>query len=151
MSNQQQKTSRGRLIAATLAAACALGAASLAAADGERAPAQAPHRVVVNQVQVNGDGMRVYIDPATGKIKQPTREEVQALDKAIASLPSHALKNLQAMQFSDGTVALALDDSFLNYALVRINSDGSVSGACIDNSADANAFLNGNAPALEEQ
>jgi hypothetical protein len=154
MSNQQQKPSRGRLIAVALAAACAFGAASLAAAEGRRAEAatKPAQRTVINQVKINQDGLRVYLDPATGKVKQPTAAEVRALDQALASLPGPALKNVQAKQYSDGSIKISLDANFMNYALARINPDGSVSGACVDTAADADAFLNGNhAPALEEQ
>jgi hypothetical protein len=150
MSNQQQKPGHGRLIAVALAA-CAFGAASLAATEARTAskPAQ---RTVINQVKVNADGLRVYLDPATGQVKQPTAAEVRAFDQAVASLPRPALKSIQAQQFSDGSVRIALDDSFMNYALIRVNPDGSVSKACVDNAADASAFLNGSpAPAAEER
>jgi hypothetical protein len=151
MSNQQQKPKRGRVIAAALAVTCACGAASLAAAEGGRVEAPKPQHVVVNQVRVNADGVRVYLDPTTGKIKQPTRDEIRALDQAIASLPSHELKNIQATQYSDGTVSVSLQGAYLNYALVRVNANGSLSQACVDDANSADTFLNGAAPAAEEQ
>jgi hypothetical protein len=153
MFDQEHKPSRRHAIAVALAAACLGAAASLAAAEGGRtdASANAAQRAVINQVKVHDDGLRVYVDPATGKIKQPTPAEVRALDQAIASLPSRELKSFQATQYSDGTVSIALNGAFMNYALVRINADGSVSQACVDDAAAADAFLNGGAPAAEEQ
>lgn len=152
MSNQQQMLSRGRLIAVAVAATCAFGAASLAAADGAKAAA-APksQRVVVNQVRVNDDGLKVFIDPATGKVRQPTPGEVQALDQALASLGDKSLKNIRATQYADGTVSIALNGAFMNSAVVRVNPNGTVSQACTDDAAAAAAFMNGGAPAAEEQ
>jgi hypothetical protein len=149
MFQRQQKPSRGRV--AALAVACALGAASLAVAEG-RTPAKPQNtRTVVNQVKVTSDGLRVYVDPATGKIKQPTPAEARALDEAIASLPTRDLRSAQVTQHADGSVSITNDGSLMNYAMVRINADGSVSQACIDNAAAADAFLNGAAPAAEEK
>ncbi len=150
MFQNEQKPSRGRVVAA-LAVACALGAASLAAAKG-RAPAQPQTgRTVVNQVKVTNDGLRVFIDPATGKIKQPTPAEMRALDEAIASLPTRDLRSAQVTQYADGSVSITNDGSLMSYAMARINADGSVSQACIDDAAAADAFLNGAAPAAEEK
>jgi len=149
MFHQQQKPSRG--LAAALAVACALGAASLAVADGRNPTAPKTGRTAVNQVKVTDDGLRVFIDPATGKVKQPTPAEMRALDEAIASLPAREMKSAQATQYSDGTVSIANSGSLMNYAMVRINADGSVSQACIDDAAAADAFLNGAAPAAEEK
>lgn len=151
MSNQQQKPKRGRVIAVALAVTCACGAASLAAAEGGRVEAPKPQHVVVNQVRVNADGLRVYLDPTTGKVKQPTPGEIRVLDQALASLPAHELKNVQATQYADGTVSVSLQGAYMNYALVRVNADGSMSQACVDDAATADNFLNGAAPAAEEQ
>ncbi len=150
MFQNEQKPSRGRVVAA-LAVACALGAASLAAAKG-RAPAQPQTgRTVVNQVKVTNDGLRVFIDPATGKIKQPTPAEMRALDEAIASLPARSVESVPAAQHADGSVSIANDGSLMSYAMARINVDGSVSQACVDDASAADAFLNGAAPAAEEK
>jgi len=151
MSNQQQKLSRGRLVAAALAATCAFGAASLAAADGGKASAPKAQRVVVNQVRVSADGLKVFIDPATGKVRQPAPGEVRALDEALASLGDKSLKNIQATQYADGTISIALNGAFMNSAVVRVNPNGTVSQACTDDAAAAAAFMNGGAPAAEEQ
>ena len=145
MFGKQQKPSRGIVVAA-LAAACALGAASFAQADG-----RTPVRTAVNQVKVTGDGLRVFVDPATGKIKQPTAAEMRALDAAIASLPTQELRSATATQYSDGSVSITNDGSLMNYAMVRINADGSVSQACIDDAAAADAFLNGASQVFEEK
>jgi len=147
MFRTQQKPSR----VAAAALACALGAASLAMAEGRNATAPQTGRTAVNQVKVTDSGMRVYIDPATGRIKQPTAAEVRALDEAIASLPMREMKSVQATQYSDGTVSIANPGDLMSYAMARINPDGSVSQACIDDAATADAFLNGAAPAAEEK
>jgi hypothetical protein len=143
MFRNEQKPSRGRVVAA-LAVACALGAATLAAAEGRTPAKPQDGRTVVNQVKVTSN-------PATGKIKQSTPAEARVLDEAIASLPTRNLRSAQATQHADGSVSITNDGSLMNYALVRINADGSVSQACVDDAAAADAFLNGAAPAAEVQ
>lgn len=145
----QQKPSRSRI--AALAVACALGVATLAMADGRAATTPHTGRTAVNQVKVTDSGARVFVDPATGKVKQPTAAEVRALDLAIASLPTREMKSAQATQYSDGTVSVANPGSLMSYAMVRINPDGSVSQACIDDAAAADAFLNGAGQIYEEK
>jgi len=91
-------------------------------------------------------GMQVAIDPATGKIRQPTAAESRALSapfmtKAATGVP-------QLMQWADGTKSMALTEDYLNVWLVQLNADGSANQVCVDG---ANASLQSIAPALEEK
>lgn len=118
-----------------------LGIAPLAMAEGARTPARIP---------VNANGMRVYIDAATGKIKQPTDAEKQALEKGVAALFAGLQTKTTTTQFADGTVSLSLGGQFLNVAVVTTNADGSLSQACVNSLDEANAAIAGT-PALEEK
>jgi hypothetical protein len=121
-----------RIIALGLAAAFALG---LAAAPAMAAGAKAPN------------GLQVAIDPATGKIRQPTAAESRALAgqpaaKAATSAP-------QFMQFADGTISMVLTEEYLNVWLVGRNADGSAGQVCVDGAAVGSGQFAG--PAMEEK
>jgi len=134
-----------------LTAALGLGATALAAAEEVKAPTRLPARVPVNQVHVGEAGLRVYVDPATGRIKQPTEAEKQALEKAIAALfPNRLKKNVTVTQFADGTVSMSLGGQFLNVTMVTTNPDGSLQAACVDGLDTATAVLAAT-PVLEEK
>jgi hypothetical protein len=134
-----------------LTAALALGTTALATAEGVKAPTRLPARTPVNQVRIGDAGMRVYIDPATGRIKEPTEAEKQALEKAIAPLfGTHLKKSVVATQFADGTVSMSLGGQFLNVTLVTTNANGTLTQACVDGLDAATAVINA-APVLEEK
>src|SRR3954468_1672683 len=134
-----------------LTAAAALGTTALATAAEVKAPTRLPARTPVNQVHIGEAGLRVYIDPATGRIKQPTEADKQALEKAMAPLFANRLKkNVTVTQFADGTVSMSLAEQFLNVALVTTNANGTLQAACVSSLDEATAVINA-APALEEK
>jgi hypothetical protein len=90
-------------------------------------------------------GMQVAIDPATGKIRQPTAAESRALSTPFAA---KAATNAQLTQWADGTLSMVLSEDYLNVWLVQLNADGSANQVCVDG---ANASLQSIAPALEEK
>jgi hypothetical protein len=138
--DERKESSRLKAVLA-LTAAGILGITPLAMAEGARTPARIP---------VNANGMRVYIDAASGKIKQPTEAEKQALEKGVAALFNNLQTKTTSTQFADGTVSLSLGGQFLNVAIVTTNANGSLSEACVNSLSEANAALAG-APALEEK
>ena len=152
MHRRDEKRSCSRFAAVLcLTAAVALGTSALAMAEEVKPPTRLPARTPVNQVQIGAAGLRVYVDPATGRIRQPTEAEKQALEKAMAPLFGNKLKkNLTATQFSDGTVSISLAGQFLNVTLVTTNADGTLQAACVDSLDAAAAALNAS-PALEEK
>lgn len=91
-------------------------------------------------------GMQVSIDPATGKIRQPTAAESRALSAPFAV--KTATSAPQILQWADGTLSMALTEDYLNVWLVQLNADGSANQVCVDG---ANASLQSIAPALEEK
>ena len=137
-------------LAAILAAAVlGLTLAATASAGPGRAPAQStePQRVESD----GGAGVQVAIDPQTGKIRQPTPEEIEQLNGSVQSMFGKSLAAApQAVAWPDGTVALAVGDEYLNVWVARINPDGTQSQTCVDSADSAGAFFTGSAPALEE-
>lgn len=133
MRNQQRKTSGARWIAALGTVALLAGAASAVAAPGAKAPAEAT-------------GMQVFIDPASGKIRQPTPAEVKALVDAFRAQVGRSAQGVQVTEHADGSMSARLGVEALNVWIATVNPDGSVSQACIEGGHAAPA-----APALEEK
>jgi hypothetical protein len=131
-----------RIAALGLAAATVLSLAAPAyAAKARQAKAPAP---------AANSGMMVAIDPATGKIRQPTVAETKALVAGIQEMTKGSLAQPELKQFSDGTMSVDLSGSFLNISMAQVQPDGSIREVCVDSAADANAVLNA-APALEDK
>jgi hypothetical protein len=131
-----------RIAALGLAAATVLSLATPAyAAKTRRAKAPSP---------AAASGMMVAIDPATGKIRQPTAAESKALVAGIQEMTKASLAQPELKQFSDGTMSVDLSSSFLNISMAQVQPDGSIREVCVDSAADANAVLTA-APAFEDK
>ncbi|HKI01350.1 MAG TPA: hypothetical protein VKK31_05175 [Thermoanaerobaculia bacterium] len=122
-----------RMGALGLAATFALGIAT--------APAFARGRAA----KVPGNGLQVAIDPATGKIRQPTAAESRALSAQVATKAATA--GPQFTHWADGTISAVLTEDYLNVWLVQLNANGSASQVCVDG---ANATQSA-APAGEDK
>ncbi len=135
------------LVVASLAV---FGPASVFAAQPATAPVdglmQFEHVRVVNApiaataTQAPQAGMRAYIDAETGKLRGPTGEEMQA---ASAEQPAAQSRRLRAAPLSAvitseaGGVGMALDESFMQYAVVVRQADGSFGEVCVTGSDKA--------------
>ena len=130
-----------RLAALGLAAATVLSLA---------APAFAGEKPAVKKGQGGGNGVMAAIDPATGKLRQPTAAESKALAAGIASLLKSSASPLLAKQTPDGTLSVDLGTSFLNISIAQVGPDGTIQQICLDNAADANALVTA-APLYEDK
>jgi hypothetical protein len=95
-------------------------------------------------------GLTVSIDPRTGRIRPITPQEARQLVAGMSHLFSRAITAKDVTEYADGTISVDLSGSFQNVYLARLNPDGSVGQACVDNAAAAYDFLAGNA-ALEDK
>src|SRR5262245_11323545 len=77
-------------------------------------------------------GQQVAVDSATGKLRQPTREEVMALVDGLQAILNQSTQGLQATYHPDGSVSVDLEDRFENAAIAKINPDGSISQTCVN-------------------
>lgn len=130
-----------RIAALGLATATVLSLAAPALA-GEAKPAKSPAQ------KPAGSGLIAAIDPATGKLRQPTAAESKALVAGVQEMMKSSAP-LQVKQFADGSMHVDLGSSFLNISLAQVQPDGSIRQFCVDSPDTANAVLN--APALEEK
>jgi hypothetical protein len=133
-----------RIAALGLAVATVLSLTAPAhAAKGRRAKAPAP------AANSGNSGMMVAIDPATGKIRQPTAAESKALVAGIQEMTKASIQP-ELKQFADGTMSVDLSNSFLNISMAQVQPDGSIREVCVDSAADASAVLTA-APAFEDK
>jgi hypothetical protein len=84
---------------------------------------------------LGGAGLRAFIDPATGKLHEPSAEEIQQLNQQIeTNLPRNdaVMGTPQPVErlHPSGAVSVELDESTMSYAVAKVNPDGSVSTAC---------------------
>ncbi len=92
-------------------------------------------------------GQRAAVDPATGKLRQPSAEEVRELLQGLAPFVNQSVEGLQAKRLEDGTLRVDLDGRFENASLAKINPDGTLSLQCVSTTREAEAFLTNQIPA----
>lgn len=122
-------------------------ALAVPASAAQKAPGR--HRV---EAEAPGQGMMVAIDPATGKIRQPTAAETQALTsqvKAMMSAKAAVSSDPQITTFADGTMSAVIPPGYLNVWMVQLNADGTTSEICVDGANAAN--IQPAVPAFEEK
>lgn len=98
-----------------------------------------------------GNGVMAAIDPATGKLRQPTAAESKALAAGIESLLKSSASTLQAKQTADGTMSVDLGTSFLNISIAQVGPDGAIQQICVDNAAQGSSLLVTSAPLFEDK
>lgn len=119
MMKTKSASPRWLLASATLAA---LAAGSAAATD-KPAPATEPQA----QSEIDS-GMRAYVDPATGKLRQPTpAERAEEARASAAAAKQRKDKGVRFVKRADGTVrAEDLEGRFMESMVVVRNADGSL-------------------------
>lgn len=74
--------------------------------------------------------LRVFRDPATGKLRPPTREELARLREAQALEPKTA-RVFTTVVRPDGTKVVDLGDAFLFSVIAKREPDGSTQFQCV--------------------
>lgn len=115
-----------------LAAACA-GAIAAAAAAGPPGPAERPVVVRTEVICPANDaapleGVRAFIDPATGRFREGSAEENAALARTlgIARMGLQSAAPLVVREYSNGMVSMELGEEYLNDVEVERMPDGSL-------------------------
>jgi hypothetical protein len=89
-------------------------------------------------------GQKVAVDPATGKIRKPTQEEIQQLVSGLEL--NDSVEGLTPRIVGTSTVAVDLEGRFENVMIVKINPDGTLAKACVASANDAKKFLKSDPP-----
>ena len=82
-------------------------------------------------------GIRVFVDPATGRIRRPTREERQRI--AVASARDRSGRTYEVRTRPDGTRLVKLDETFTMSVVATTTPDGTVSSRCAKSSTPQGA------------
>jgi hypothetical protein len=128
MMKTKSTSSRWLLTSATLAA---LAAGSATATETPAAPA------AVQPQSSLDSGVRAYVDPATGKLRQATAaERAEEAQQSAAAAQSGKGKGVRFVKRADGAVrAEDLEGRFMESVVVKRNADGSLSYGYVDGDA----------------
>jgi hypothetical protein len=98
-------------------------------------------------------GLRAFIDPQTGQLREPTPQEAQSLSRTAGEAFARAVESLEAVVHSDGTISVDLKDLFMQDIVAVKNIDGSISVRCVPDSEKSLALEKPAParPALEER
>src|SRR5688572_30072120 len=81
------------------------------------------------------NGVKVAIDPATGRLRQPTPEEVKALRASVQQMPTARGKAMPATRadaqrtvrkHADGSVSAQVSEDMMNGVVATRQADGSI-------------------------
>ncbi|MBZ5586499.1 MAG: choice-of-anchor J domain-containing protein [Acidobacteriia bacterium] len=142
---------RARWIA--IAAIVAFGVSGFGADSGKPAPkpprTQAAKAAKPAAHPAAAGGVRVFIDPATGKIREPEPGEVQPLAPLGAQAMRAGPADAQTLQVN-GLSGMRLDDSQLIYSVATRNPDGTISVECVKGAANAGKAVSRNSAPREK-
>ena len=88
-------------------------------------------------------GMLIGIDPETGKLGMPTREQWNELSDLEQQRLDHSSAGLVEVHYPDGSVSEDLQGRFQEFATVRIGPDGKLVFQCVDGAENAERALKG--------
>lgn len=88
-------------------------------------------------------GMVIGIDPETGKLGMPTREQLKELSDLEQQRLNHSSAGLVEVHHPDGSVSVDLQGRFQEFATVRIGPDGELIFQCVDGAENAERALKG--------
>jgi septal ring-binding cell division protein DamX len=83
-------------------------------------------------------GMQVAIDPKTGRLRQPTPEERQALARALARTLNRSTEGLPVTRYANGMERVDLQGRFQSVSVATVEN-GKVHERCVTNAAEAKA------------
>lgn len=86
-------------------------------------------------------GMVIGIDPETGKLGMPTREQLKNLSDLEQQRLDHSPADLVEVHHPDGSVSVDLQGRFQEFATVRIGPDGKRIFQCVDGRENAERAL----------
>jgi len=85
-------------------------------------------------------------DPATGRLRAPTREEAKALADAVAATLNHSAADRPVVVRADGARSIDLTDRFESVSVARV-AGGKAEARCVTSPEEARRFAAGELPA----
>lgn len=86
------------------------------------------------------DAQKVAVDPATGKLRQPTAQESKELE-ALGRMLSRPVESLPVQVHANGMLSVNLEDAFMDVAFVRLTPEGHLEHSCLHLLDEATRFL----------
>jgi hypothetical protein len=84
------------------------------------------------------DGMKVFVDPETGKVmEKPSRQQTEALSPELAKALSRSTEGLRVFDLPNGGKGVDLDGRFQHVLMVRVRPDGSLETVCVNHRHEA--------------
>lgn len=93
-------------------------------------------------------GMRAFKDKETGRLRNPTAQEMEELAAEESAAPTAAPAAITVRTLTNGMKVATLDESFLTYSVATKSASGRVTTDCVENSHQADAAIHA-APAQE--
>jgi hypothetical protein len=109
----------------------------------------APQLATAPVPQAPQAGLRAYIDPETGQLRQPTQEELLAESQAgqlAKSLRQQSVQQGTEFVTPSGAIGMYLDDSFMSYSVVQKTESGALAEFCVVGPEQAAKVMNLKAP-----
>jgi uncharacterized iron-regulated membrane protein len=103
-------------------------------------PVARPTTPSTAQSPASASGQRVFIDPATGKLREPEPGEIAALQPA-ARRSLRAAVAPQEIVGPGGAIGIAVPEEAMSYSVATVNPDGTVSTVCVTGKAKAEGIV----------
>ncbi len=95
------------------------------------APSEAAKAPAAPPAELAGEaGMKAYIDPATGKLREPTSEDAAAAAKAKGREALKAAPEPTVVQHANGMLSAQLGEEYMQDVVVRKGADGTLVFQC---------------------
>lgn len=91
--------------------------------------------------QAPAQGMRVFIDPATGKIRAPEPEELRQLAPAAPAVALRTDSPGTILRGPGNAIGMKVGDSQMVYSVATKNADGTISFECVTGADNAGKAL----------
>ena len=146
MKDSAKKSRRFLAVSVVLVAMAiiAAGAATVVSRQNSKQSASPKAATAANtrtNVIVTTGAQEAQLEGQAGQMKQLTPEEARKRADGLKQMINNSTEGLEAKQNADGSVSIDLQDRFQNVSLARVNQDGTVSTACVDNAEAAGEFL----------
>jgi hypothetical protein len=82
-----------------------------------------------------GSGLLAFIDPATGRLRQPTSQELAGIAAASRTTRNKSIEGLEVEYRTDGSKHVDLQGRFMHSLRVVKNADGTTTFTCTDRDA----------------
>lgn len=83
-----------------------------------------------------GVGLRVWIDPETGRFREPTKQEALAAAESARASRNKSIEGLEVEYRADGSKHVNLQDRFMHSLRVIVSPDGTATFSCTDRDHD---------------